>query len=136
MRRDLPLPRRSAAHPDPVVLVRGTFADMADNFNSISPLLYDHGYCVFALNDGGSPGSPIQSIGEILASAAQLAAFVGRVLAATGAVGLRRAGGRPGLPGRQQCHQHHCAEAVPAGPDRSHRHCLRPGRTDRHAERA
>jgi triacylglycerol esterase/lipase EstA (alpha/beta hydrolase family) len=56
---------------------------MADNFNSISPLLYDYGYCVFALNDGGSPGSPIQSIGEISASAAQLAAFVGRVLAAT-----------------------------------------------------
>jgi triacylglycerol esterase/lipase EstA (alpha/beta hydrolase family) len=75
----------SSAHPDPVVLVPGTFADMADNFNSISPLLYDHGYCVFALNYGGRPGSPIQSIGEISASAAQLAAFVGQVLAATGA---------------------------------------------------
>jgi triacylglycerol esterase/lipase EstA (alpha/beta hydrolase family) len=75
----------SSTHPDPVVLVPGTFADMADNFNSISPLLYDHGYCVFALNYGGSPGSPIQSIGEISASAAQLAAFVGRVVAATGA---------------------------------------------------
>jgi triacylglycerol esterase/lipase EstA (alpha/beta hydrolase family) len=74
----------SSAHPDPVVLVPGTFADMADDFNSISPLLYDHGYCVFALNYGGSPGSPIQSISEISASAAQLAAFVGRVRAATG----------------------------------------------------
>ena len=73
----------SSAHPDPVVLVPGTFADMADNFNSVSPLLYDHGYCVFALNYGGTPGSPIQSIGEISASAAQLEAFVNRVLAAT-----------------------------------------------------
>jgi triacylglycerol esterase/lipase EstA (alpha/beta hydrolase family) len=72
-----------SAHPDPVVLVPGTFADMADNFNSISPLLYDHGYCVFALNYGGTPGSPIQSIGEISASAAQLETFVNRVLAAT-----------------------------------------------------
>ena len=75
----------SSGHPDPVVLVPGTFADMADNFNTISPLLYDYGYCVFALNYGGSPGSPIQSIGEISASAAQLAAFVSQVLAATGA---------------------------------------------------
>ena len=32
----------------------GTFADMADDFNSISPLLYDHGYCVFALSCGSN----------------------------------------------------------------------------------
>ena len=75
----------SSAHPDPVVLVPGTFADMADNFNSISPLLYDFGYCVFALNYGGARGSPIQSIGEIAKSAAQLETFVSRVRAATGA---------------------------------------------------
>lgn len=75
----------SSAHPDPVVLVPGTFADMADNFNSISPLLYDNGYCVFALNYGGTPGSPIQSVGEISASAAELSSFVNQVLAATGA---------------------------------------------------
>jgi triacylglycerol esterase/lipase EstA (alpha/beta hydrolase family) len=75
----------SSAHPYPVVLVPGTFADMADDFNSISPLLYDHGYCVFALNYGGTPGNPIQSVGEISASAGQLASFVDRVLAATGA---------------------------------------------------
>jgi triacylglycerol esterase/lipase EstA (alpha/beta hydrolase family) len=75
----------TSEHPDPVVLVPGTFADMADDFNSISPLLYDHGYCVFALNYGGTPGSPIQSIGEISASAAQLSSFVDKVLAATGA---------------------------------------------------
>jgi triacylglycerol esterase/lipase EstA (alpha/beta hydrolase family) len=77
--------RPSSAHPYPVVLVPGTFADMADDFNSVSPLLYDNGYCVFALNYGGTAGSPIQSIGDIAASAGQLAAFVHQVLAATGA---------------------------------------------------
>jgi pimeloyl-ACP methyl ester carboxylesterase len=75
----------SSAHPYPVVLVPGTFADMADDFNSVSPLLYDNGYCVFALNYGGTPGSPIQSVGDIATSAGQLAAFVNQVLAATGA---------------------------------------------------
>jgi triacylglycerol esterase/lipase EstA (alpha/beta hydrolase family) len=75
----------SSAHPYPVVLVPGTFADMADDFNSVAPLLYDYGYCVFALNYGGTPGSPIQSIGAVAASARQLATFVRRVLSATGA---------------------------------------------------
>ncbi len=75
----------SSAHPYPVVLVPGTFADMADDFNSVAPLLYDYGYCVFALNYGGTPGSPIQSIGDIAASASQLATFVRQVLSATGA---------------------------------------------------
>jgi triacylglycerol esterase/lipase EstA (alpha/beta hydrolase family) len=77
--------RPSSAHPFPVVLVPGTFADMADDFNSVAPLLYDYGYCVFALNYGGTPGSPIQSIGDIATSAGQLASFVGQVLTATGA---------------------------------------------------
>ena len=40
----------SASHPDPVVLVHGTFADMSDSWQALSPLLYDNGYCVFALN--------------------------------------------------------------------------------------
>jgi triacylglycerol esterase/lipase EstA (alpha/beta hydrolase family) len=77
--------RPSAAHPYPVVLVHGTFGDMTDSWQALSPLLKNAGYCVFALNYGGSPGNPIQGYEEIANSAGQLAAFVGQVLAATGA---------------------------------------------------
>jgi len=76
----------SAAHPYPVVLVHGTFANMDDNWQAASPLLANHGYCVYAFNYGGSSASsPIQGTGDITASAAQLATFVNSVLAATGA---------------------------------------------------
>jgi triacylglycerol esterase/lipase EstA (alpha/beta hydrolase family) len=78
--------RPSAAHPYPVVLVHGTFANMDDNWQAASPLLANHGYCVYAFNYGGSAASsPIQGTGDITASAAQLATFVNTVLAATGA---------------------------------------------------
>ncbi len=76
----------SAAHPYPVVLVHGTFANMDDNWQTASPILVNHGYCVFAFNYGGaSSGSDIQGTGDIAASAHQLASFVDTVLAATGA---------------------------------------------------
>jgi triacylglycerol esterase/lipase EstA (alpha/beta hydrolase family) len=76
----------TAAHPHPVVLVHGTFANMDDNWQAASPLLANNGYCVYAFNYGGtSSTSPIQGIGDIAASAAQLASFVNTVLAATGA---------------------------------------------------
>lgn len=76
----------SAAHPYPVVLVNGTFANMDDNWQAASPLLADSGYCVFAFNYGGAtPADDVQGTGEIAASAAQLASFVNTVLAATGA---------------------------------------------------
>jgi pimeloyl-ACP methyl ester carboxylesterase len=76
----------TAAHPDPVILVHGTFANMDDNWQAASPLLADNGYCVYAFNYGGtSSTSPIQGTGEIAASAAQLATFVDTVLARTGA---------------------------------------------------
>ncbi len=76
----------SAAHPDPVVLVHGTFENMDDNWRAAAPLLANHGYCVFAFNYGGAvPNADFQATGEIGASAHQLAAFVSRVLSATGA---------------------------------------------------
>jgi triacylglycerol esterase/lipase EstA (alpha/beta hydrolase family) len=76
----------SAAHPYPVILVNGTFANMNNNWQAASPLLADNGYCVFAFNYGGAtPTSDIQGTGEIAASAQQLASFVSQVLAATGA---------------------------------------------------
>jgi triacylglycerol esterase/lipase EstA (alpha/beta hydrolase family) len=76
----------TAAHPYPVVLVNGTFANMDDNWQAASPILYNHGYCVFAFNYGGtSATSPIQGTGDIAASAGTLSSFVNQVLADTGA---------------------------------------------------
>ena len=78
----------TAAHPQPVVLVHGTFADMSNSWQAISPLLKNNGYCVFALNYGSYNGSGaigVYGVGEIRNSARELAAFVDKVLAATGA---------------------------------------------------
>jgi triacylglycerol esterase/lipase EstA (alpha/beta hydrolase family) len=76
----------TSAHPYPVILVNGTFANMNNNWQAASPILANHGYCVFAFNYGGvTPTSDIQGTGEIAASAQQLASFVTQVLAATGA---------------------------------------------------
>jgi triacylglycerol esterase/lipase EstA (alpha/beta hydrolase family) len=78
----------SAAHPRPVVLVHGTFADMSDSWQALSPLLKNNGYCVFALNYGSYSGSGaigVYGVGEIRNSAQELSAFVDKVLAATGA---------------------------------------------------
>jgi triacylglycerol esterase/lipase EstA (alpha/beta hydrolase family) len=85
--------RPSAQHPYPVVLVPGTLENMAGNWYTLSSLLSDEGYCVFALNYGqeagrvvGFPGAlPPGGTGPIARSAGELAAFVERVLAATGA---------------------------------------------------
>jgi triacylglycerol esterase/lipase EstA (alpha/beta hydrolase family) len=80
--------RPSAAHPRPVVLVHGTFADMSNSWQAISPLLKNNGYCVFALNYGdynGSGAIGVYGVDDIRVSAQELAAFVDKVLAATGA---------------------------------------------------
>src|SRR2546428_300735 len=49
--------RPSSAHPNPVVLVHGTFANQYENWLNISPLLKSMGYCVFALTYGLTPDS-------------------------------------------------------------------------------
>jgi triacylglycerol lipase len=69
----------TVAHPYPVVLVHGTFFDKTLTWNLAAPVLEHSGYCVFAL-DYGNRGTQ-----EIAQSAVQLAAFIRRVLGATGA---------------------------------------------------
>ena len=64
---------------------------MAYSWFTLSPLLRNAGYCVFALNYGQEPGRvvglpgalPPGGTGDIPTSAGQLATFIRRVLAAT-----------------------------------------------------
>jgi triacylglycerol esterase/lipase EstA (alpha/beta hydrolase family) len=81
--------RPTKAHPRPVVLVHGLFANMSDNWQTMSPLLAKNGYCVFALtygttSDAVAPGAEFGGLTTMEQSAGQLSAFVDRVLAATG----------------------------------------------------
>jgi triacylglycerol lipase len=69
----------SKAHPHPVVLVHGTFFNMAMSWDLIAPALEKQGYCVFALDYGN------QATVDIPTSAEQLKDFVNRVVNATGA---------------------------------------------------
>ncbi len=79
----------SAAHPRPVVLLHGLSATQYANWNYLSPRIKAAGYCVFSLTYGvdprmaafGFPGGTIR----MEESSKQIAAFVDRVLAATGA---------------------------------------------------
>nr|WP_297429873.1 alpha/beta fold hydrolase [uncultured Actinotalea sp.] len=66
-------------HPEPVVLVHGTFEDMLKNWSTLTPYLTARGHCVFALNYGSNATGPVRE------SAQELAAFVDAVLGATGA---------------------------------------------------
>jgi triacylglycerol lipase len=68
----------SKAHPHPVVLVHGTFFNMAMSWDLIAPALEKQGYCVFALDYGN------QATGDIPTSALELKAFIKKVVAATG----------------------------------------------------
>jgi triacylglycerol esterase/lipase EstA (alpha/beta hydrolase family) len=82
--------RPTRAHPRPVVLVHGLFASQTTNWQTMSPLLANNGYCVFALTYGNDPsaGAPQDQFGGLLPmeeSAQQLRSFVEEVLAATGA---------------------------------------------------
>jgi pimeloyl-ACP methyl ester carboxylesterase len=73
----------SAAHPRPVVLVNGTFANMTDDWSFLGPTLANAGYCVYSTPLGGNPHNVIQTIGPVVDSVAQLASFVDTVRATT-----------------------------------------------------
>lgn len=82
--------RPSAAHPRPVVLVHGTFGNKSTNWQTYGPLLKNNGYCVFALTYGLPEGAlpvadQLAGMTDMRSSARELAAFVDRVLEATGA---------------------------------------------------
>jgi len=82
--------RSSAAHPEPVILVHGLAANMTDNWQTLSPLLANNGYCVFALTYDTNPDFPfpldqIGGLAPLEESAQTIGDFVDQVLAATGA---------------------------------------------------
>ncbi|MFB7999310.1 esterase/lipase family protein [Streptomyces sp. NPDC056002] len=77
--------RPGSAHPRPVVLIHGTFANERLNWDSLSPLLHNNGYCVFTFNYGSEGIDPVNDgLGPIENSAVELRDFVDQVLAATG----------------------------------------------------
>ncbi len=76
----------SAAHPNPVVLVHGLSATLGTNWGTLSPLLKNNGVCVFGLSYGRQPGFKyVGGLAPMEQSSRELAAFVDKVLAATGA---------------------------------------------------
>lgn len=78
--------RPSAAHPEPVVLVNGTFDNQSFNWTAMAPALANAGYCVYTFNYGRVWWtSSFRSLGDIPTSARELGRFVDHVLGATGA---------------------------------------------------
>lgn len=78
--------RPDADHPRPVVLVHGTFGNAETYWLSTAPILAAAGYSVFRLDYGADPRIPVMhGLASMEESAEELAAFVDRVLAATGA---------------------------------------------------
>ena len=77
--------RPSAAHPRPVVLVNGTFANQITSWNALSPLLKNNGYCVYTFNYGGMFLGQIGAYGPVADSARELASYVTKVKSSTGA---------------------------------------------------
>ncbi|HSS58773.1 MAG TPA: alpha/beta fold hydrolase [Solirubrobacteraceae bacterium] len=71
--------RPTAAHPHPVILVHGTFANQALSWNALRPLLEADGFCVFSLDYGTNATAPMAQSGDTVA------AFARQVLAQTGA---------------------------------------------------
>lgn len=85
----------STEHPNPLVLLHGTWLNAYDTFAYLSPRLARAGFCVFAFNfgrsglmQGGGIGSVLPGrygVGPMEESSRQLADFVDQVRTATGA---------------------------------------------------
>ncbi|RVW03736.1 alpha/beta fold hydrolase [Rhodococcus spongiicola] len=77
--------RPGPRHPNPVVLAHGSDSDAYTDWAALSPMLAAQGFCVFVLNYGadGKPGK--YGRGDMASSAGEVADFVERVRASTGA---------------------------------------------------
>jgi triacylglycerol esterase/lipase EstA (alpha/beta hydrolase family) len=77
--------RPSAAHRQPVVLVHGFVANQNANWYALSPTLANEDYCVFTFNYGDIGWPTARGLARVEDSAPELADFVERVRAETGA---------------------------------------------------
>ncbi|MEU1208165.1 alpha/beta fold hydrolase [Nocardia sp. NPDC005825] len=85
----------TAAHPEPVVLLHGSWMNAYDGFARLSPQVKKAGFCVYALNFGqegllqqGGLGALVPGVNGVAPmeeSAKEVAVFVDKVLASTGA---------------------------------------------------
>ncbi|MFJ1868716.1 esterase/lipase family protein [Streptomyces sp. NPDC088097] len=78
--------RPSTAHPEPVVLLHGTFATWYEDLNFLQADLAARGYCTFALTYGAYDGFPlVGGLKPVAISNVEIKDYVERVRAATGA---------------------------------------------------
>ncbi|WP_330335420.1 alpha/beta fold hydrolase (plasmid) [Streptomyces sp. NBC_00536] len=78
--------RPSSAHPEPVVLLHGTFATWYEDLNYLQADLAARGYCTFALTYGAYDGFPlVGGLKPVAVSNLEIKEYVERVRAATGA---------------------------------------------------
>lgn len=74
----------SREHPEPVVLLHGLSTDTI-TWNTLAPVLAGAGFCVYSLTYGTGGLGPIGAVAPAQESARQIAAFIDRVRADTGA---------------------------------------------------
>ncbi|MGW6709368.1 esterase/lipase family protein [Streptomyces sp. NPDC054956] len=78
--------RPSSAHPEPVVLLHGTFATWYEDLNFLQADLAARGYCTFALTYGAYEGFPlVGGLKPVAVSNVEIKEYVEKVRAATGA---------------------------------------------------